>query len=174
MEDTLYLNLYERFKQSKGVSTDTRTIKTGQIFFALKGPNFNANDFAVQAIEKGAVLSVVDSHDHRFANDERFFVVEDCLVTLQWLATRYRKDLKMPVLGLTGSNGKTTTKELIHAVLSIKKNAFATPGKLNNHKQKLCSFFASRNSIFRFLLNILLVVLHQHMQQGLQRFVNSS
>ena len=133
MKDTLYRNLYERFKQSTGVSTDTRSLSEGAIFFALKGPNFNANDFAHAAIEKGALLAVVDTADPDFQEDERFLVVEDALDALQWLASEYRKEFDIPVIGLTGSNGKTTTKELIHRVLSSKSKAFATPGNLNNH-----------------------------------------
>jgi len=133
MEHSLYGELYKRFKVSGGVSTDTRSITEGQIFFALKGPNFNANDFALEALSKGAAAVVVDSTDSRFPDLDNILVVDDCLLALQWLATEYRKEFDIPVIGLTGSNGKTTTKELIHAVLSGSQNTFSTPGNLNNH-----------------------------------------
>ena len=133
MERRLYPDLYKRFKESTGVSTDTRSISEGQIFFALRGPNFNANDFALDALSKGAAFVVVDSPDSRFHDKKNVMVVEDSLAAMQWLATEYRTKFDIPVIGLTGSNGKTTTKELIHLVLSITHNTFATPGNLNNH-----------------------------------------
>ncbi len=123
--------LYTKFLQYGGVSTDTRKIGTGDIFFALKGPNFNSNAFADEALEKGASLAVID--DENYARDERYIVVEDTLAALQDLATHHRKQLHIPVIGLTGSNGKTTTKELINAVLSKKYRTLATKGNLNNH-----------------------------------------
>jgi len=129
----LYRKLYERFKQSKGVSTDTRRIEEGQIFFALKGPNFDANSFAKQAVEKGAVLAVVDQAEPDFVDNENFLIVGDSLKALQWLANRYRQDFDIPLIGLAGSNGKTTTKELIHGVLSKKYKTVSTSGNLNNH-----------------------------------------
>jgi UDP-N-acetylmuramoyl-tripeptide--D-alanyl-D-alanine ligase len=133
MEHSLFGELYKRFKDSAGVSTDTRSITKGQIFFALKGPNFNANDFALEALSKGAAAVIVDSRDARFPDQDNILVVDDCLLALQWLAREYRMEFDIPVIGLTGSNGKTTTKELIHAVLSSSKNTFSTPGNLNNH-----------------------------------------
>ncbi|MCA6079000.1 UDP-N-acetylmuramoyl-tripeptide--D-alanyl-D-alanine ligase [Fulvivirga sedimenti] len=123
--------LYTNYLQYRGVSTDTRKISEGDIFFALKGPNFNANAFAEDALNKGASLAVID--DEAYAQDERYVVVEDTLSTLQQLATHHRKQLTIPVIGLTGSNGKTTTKELIDAVLSKKYRTLATRGNLNNH-----------------------------------------
>ena len=122
--------LLEKFLASKGVSTDTRKISPGVIFFALKGPNFNANALAQQAIEQGASLAVID--DPAFAIEGKTFLVPDCLQALQDLATDYRKTLRIPVIGLTGSNGKTTTKELIFSVLSQQFHCFATSGNLNN------------------------------------------
>lgn len=123
--------LYQNFLESGKVSTDTRKIEPGSIFFALKGPNFNANALAEEALGKGAVRAVIDEEE--FRKDERFILVDDVLTTLQDLARHHRKHLKIPVIGLTGSNGKTTTKELIHAVLGKKFNVLATRGNLNNH-----------------------------------------
>ncbi|MDN5203306.1 UDP-N-acetylmuramoyl-tripeptide--D-alanyl-D-alanine ligase [Fulvivirgaceae bacterium BMA10] len=123
--------LYEKFLKSKGVSTDTRDIQKDTIFFALKGPNFNANSFAGEALEKGASYVVID--DESYKVDDRCVVVSDSLKALQELANFHRKKLKIPVIGITGTNGKTTTKELIHAVLSKKFNTLATEGNLNNH-----------------------------------------
>jgi len=123
--------LYTKYLESHGVSTDTRHIEKGDIFFALKGPNFDANAFASEAIEKGAAMAVIDNAE--FAKDDRYLVVEDTLQTLQDLATHHRKQLSIPVIGLTGSNGKTTTKELIYVVLAKRYKTLATKGNLNNH-----------------------------------------
>ena len=103
--------LYELYQKSTGVSTDTRTLKEGNLFFALRGPSFNGNKFAATALEKGALMAVVD--DAQLKGDD-FFVVEDTLKALQALAVHHRANLEIPVLGLTGSNGKTTTKELLN------------------------------------------------------------
>ncbi len=123
--------LYQYFKTCKNVSTDTRNIPQDSIFFALKGPNFDANTLAPQAIEKGAKFAVIDNPI--FATNERFLLVPDVLKALQDLALWHRRTLKIPVLGLTGSNGKTTTKELLSVVLSKKYKIHATKGNLNNH-----------------------------------------
>jgi UDP-N-acetylmuramoyl-tripeptide--D-alanyl-D-alanine ligase len=123
--------LYARFLESGKVSTDTRQITTGSIFFAIKGEKFNANTFAAQALEKGAMYVVLDEKE--YAIDERCIVVDNVLETLQKLARYHRDQLKIPVIGLTGSNGKTTSKELLHAVLSKKFKTYATKGNLNNH-----------------------------------------
>jgi UDP-N-acetylmuramoyl-tripeptide--D-alanyl-D-alanine ligase len=123
--------LYVRFLESKGVSTDTRNIRPGSMFFALKGERFNANTFAGEAREKGAQWVVIDEQE--FAVDDHCLVVDDVLDTLQQLARHHRRQLNIPVLALTGSNGKTTTKELLHAVLSKKYRTHATKGNLNNH-----------------------------------------
>jgi UDP-N-acetylmuramoyl-tripeptide--D-alanyl-D-alanine ligase len=125
--------LYKHFLQSSGVSTDTRKINQGNIFFALKGPNFNANDFAAKALEMGASLVVVDEARIIPKDDPRYFLVDDVLIGLQQLANFHRKKLSLPIIGLTGSNGKTTTKELLHAVLKQKYRTAATEGNLNNH-----------------------------------------
>ncbi|MFA0961446.1 UDP-N-acetylmuramoyl-tripeptide--D-alanyl-D-alanine ligase [Roseivirga sp. BDSF3-8] len=123
--------LYTHFLNSTGVSTDTRQIREGNLFFALKGPNFNANVFAGDALDKGAALAVID--DEAYAKDSRYLVVDDVLGTLQGLARHHRRQLEVPVIGLTGSNGKTTTKELIREVLKAKYVVYATEGNLNNH-----------------------------------------
>jgi UDP-N-acetylmuramoyl-tripeptide--D-alanyl-D-alanine ligase len=124
-------DLYTKYLESTGISTDTRTIKAGNIFFALKGPKFNANSFARQALETGASYVVID--DIRYRDDGRMLLVDDSLKALQDLAIMHRSKLDIPVFGLTGSNGKTTTKELINAVLSRKYRTHATRGNLNNH-----------------------------------------
>lgn len=125
--------LYIQFLQSSGVSTDTRKINQGNIFFALKGPNFNANDLAEKALEMGASLVVVDEARIIPKDDLRYFLVEDVLIGLQQLANFHRKKLSIPIIGLTGSNGKTTTKELLNAVLKQKYLTSATEGNFNNH-----------------------------------------
>ncbi|WP_425637217.1 UDP-N-acetylmuramoyl-tripeptide--D-alanyl-D-alanine ligase [Algoriphagus yeomjeoni] len=125
--------LYTLFKKSTGVSTDTRKIEKGNLFFALKGPNFDANAFAPKALEMGASVVVIDDITHFVEDDERYFLAEDCLKMLQDLANHHRKQLDIPIIGLTGSNGKTTSKELMKAVLSKKFKTAATVGNLNNH-----------------------------------------
>lgn len=123
--------LYQLFQQHPDVSTDTRNIRQGCVFFALKGASFNGNAFAEQALKLGAAYAVVDEVE--FATDPRCVLVEDVLQALQELARLHRKQLDIPIIGVTGTNGKTTTKELLHAVLSQKFKAFATRGNLNNH-----------------------------------------
>lgn len=124
-------SLYERFLQSAKVSTDTRADLKDALFFCLKGPNFNANDFAEAALENGALHVVAD--DARFEGIAEITVVPDVLLTLQQLANYHRRQLKCPVIGLTGSNGKTTNKELIASVLAAKYSVYFTRGNLNNH-----------------------------------------
>ncbi|NOT75582.1 MAG: UDP-N-acetylmuramoyl-tripeptide--D-alanyl-D-alanine ligase [Cyclobacteriaceae bacterium] len=123
--------LHQKYLESGKVSTDTRQITSGSVFFALKGPAFNANEFAQEALAKGASYAVVD--EKRFAVDKRYILVDDSLTALQNLARYHRSQLKIPFIGLTGSNGKTTSKELLNAVLSKKFNVIATKGNLNNH-----------------------------------------
>ncbi|WP_443945161.1 UDP-N-acetylmuramoyl-tripeptide--D-alanyl-D-alanine ligase [Pedobacter sp. AW1-32] len=123
--------LYQFYLKNPSVSTDTRNIGHGTIFFALKGDNFDANKFAQQAIDNGAAFAVVDNA--QYATGKQFLLVNDSLTALQDLARHHRKQLSIPVVGLTGSNGKTTSKELINAVLSQKFKTFATAGNLNNH-----------------------------------------
>lgn len=123
--------LYSKFLQSDGISIDTRTVEQDNLFFALKGPNFNGNKYAAQALEKGAAFAVVD--EEAYANDPRIILVEDALKALQELATFHRSRYKRKLLALTGSNGKTTSKELIHRVLGKKYIVYSTRGNLNNH-----------------------------------------
>lgn len=123
--------LYSYFTECTAVATDTRKIEPGTLFIALKGDNFDANTFAAEALLKGAKYAVVDNPD--YLTDSRILLVEDSLTALQELANHHRKVLGLPIIALTGSNGKTTTKELIAAVLSAKYNSKATKGNLNNH-----------------------------------------
>ena len=123
--------LHKLFLKHPTVCTDTRKITTGCIFFALKGDNFNGNTFAQDALEKGAKYVIVDEEE--VALDDNYILVDDVLKTLQELATYHRKYLGLKIIALTGSNGKTTTKELIHAVISKKYKTTATIGNLNNH-----------------------------------------
>ncbi len=124
--------LYRIFLTNRQISTDTRKITEGSIFFALKGDKFNANEFAQEALNKGASHVVIDEEAFK-KNDDRYILVDDVLSILQELARYHRNQLKIPVLGLTGSNGKTTSKELVNAVLSKKFKTLATKGNLNNH-----------------------------------------
>lgn len=123
--------LYALYEQHSTICTDTRKITTGSLFFALKGPNFNANAFAADALEKGSSFAIID--DASFKKDDRYILVEDVLTTLQELAKYHRKQLNIPVIAIVGSNGKTTTKELITSVLSKQYTVLATPGNFNNH-----------------------------------------
>lgn len=123
--------IYSLFTSSKGVNTDTRTIAEGQMFFALKGPHFNANAFAEKAIDAGAAYAVVD--DVSYVKDKRYILVQDTLLTLQDLARYHRRQFNIPFIAITGSNGKTTTKELLFVVLSKKYKTYCTQGNLNNH-----------------------------------------
>ncbi|MEW4925040.1 UDP-N-acetylmuramoyl-tripeptide--D-alanyl-D-alanine ligase [Algibacter sp. 2305UL17-15] len=123
--------LHQLFLDSKSVCTDTRKIKKGDLFFALKGDNFNGNSYAEQALQKGAKYAIIDEKECHTSNAT--ILVDDVLKTLQELASFHRDHLKTPIIALTGSNGKTTTKELINAILSQKFNTTATVGNLNNH-----------------------------------------
>jgi UDP-N-acetylmuramoyl-tripeptide--D-alanyl-D-alanine ligase len=123
--------LYNLYQQHSLVDTDTRNIRKNTIFFALKGDNFNGNTFAEQALKLGASYAIVDEKE--FQTNDRILLVADVLKALQELAYFHRKQLNIPIIGLTGSNGKTTTKELINVVLSKKFNTVATKGNLNNH-----------------------------------------
>lgn len=123
--------LHALFLEHPHISTDTRKIAENSIFFALKGDNFNGNAFATEALDKGAAYAVIDEAE--FHVDERTILVDHVLETLQQLATYHRKHCKAKVISLTGSNGKTTTKELIYAVISKKYRTIATQGNLNNH-----------------------------------------
>ena len=123
--------LYSIYIKHPVISTDTRKISPGSIFFALRGDKFDANTFAGQAIEAGAAYAVIDNAAHQTSDKQ--ILVDDVLTTLQILAKYHRSQLNIPVIGLTGSNGKTTTKELINSVLSQHFKTYATQGNLNNH-----------------------------------------
>jgi UDP-N-acetylmuramoyl-tripeptide--D-alanyl-D-alanine ligase len=123
--------LYNIFRDAAGVSTDSRTLQAGQLFFALSGPNYNGNQFTKKALEKGAIAVVADQDIS--ITDNRVIRVENTLKSLQTLSTEHRKTLGTTIIALTGSNGKTTTKELIHSVLSTTFTSVATQGNLNNH-----------------------------------------
>lgn len=122
--------LYKYFLECSGVSTDTRAIESGNMFFALKGPNFNGNRFAEQAIQSGAKWAVIDEEDFQ---GENTILVKDVLSSLQALANHHRQTFNIPVFAITGSNGKTTSKELIRDVIKCKYRTHATVGNLNNH-----------------------------------------
>lgn len=124
-------DIYSRFLTCDSVSVDSRSIPSNSIFFALKGENFNGNEFAREALSKGAQYAIVDEKEH--ALDERFLLVENVLQTLQDLASLHRKNNRVKIIAITGSNGKTTTKELIHKVLQTKYNTLATEKNYNNH-----------------------------------------
>ena len=122
--------LYSLYLKHPQICTDTRNIISGSIFFALKGGNFNANAFAVNALEKGCAYAVIDEEKYNTGN---CIIVDNVLQTLQQLAAYHRKQLTIPVIGITGTNGKTTTKELINKVLAEKFKIHSTQGNFNNH-----------------------------------------
>lgn len=124
-------SLYELFLRNPSVQTDTRKLQSGDLFFALKGENFNGNKFAQQAIDAGAACAVID--EAAYVIEGKTFLVDDVLTTLQELAKHHRQQFNIPFIAITGSNGKTTTKELVHAVLSRKYRTATTEGNLNNH-----------------------------------------
>jgi UDP-N-acetylmuramoyl-tripeptide--D-alanyl-D-alanine ligase len=134
--------LYQLYLQHPSIQTDTRKLKDGDLFFALKGPNFNGNQFALNALEQGAAYAVIDEAPTTQAPaapqvseglSERLIRVDDVLTTLQALALYHRRQFGIPFIAITGSNGKTTTKELVHAVLSSTYITYTTEGNLNNH-----------------------------------------
>jgi UDP-N-acetylmuramoyl-tripeptide--D-alanyl-D-alanine ligase len=122
--------LYKLFKDSAGVTTDSRNVERNQLFFALWGGNFNGNKYAHEAIDKGAAWAIIDDPQYETG---KTILVDDCLQELQALAAHHRKMMKIPVIGITGTNGKTTTKELMAAVLARKFKVHYTRGNLNNH-----------------------------------------
>jgi UDP-N-acetylmuramoyl-tripeptide--D-alanyl-D-alanine ligase len=124
-------DLYDIYLQHPSIQTDTRKLKTGDLFFALKGPNFNGNLFAQQALEAGAAYVIADEPVN--FSHERVIQTGDVLQTLQQLAKYHRQQFDIPFIAITGSNGKTTTKELVHEVLSSTYTTYTTKGNLNNH-----------------------------------------
>ena len=127
-------DLYEIYKSYPQIQTDTRQLKKDDLYFALKGPNFNGNEFALQALEQGAAYAIVDELVQASAQlKQRILLVEDVLTSLQALAKFHREQFNIPFIAITGSNGKTTTKELVAAVLSSHYKTYTTKGNLNNH-----------------------------------------
>ena len=122
--------LYKLYQQHPCITTDSRDCPEGSIFLALKGESFDGNKFALSALEKGCSFAIIDEPE--YAKDERFIVVDDCLQTFKNLAREHRRQFDIPVIGITGTNGKTTTKELIAAVLGQKFNVLYTQGNFNN------------------------------------------
>lgn len=125
------IELYEIYRQYPNIQTDTRKLQKDDLFFALRGPNFNANAFAETALAGGAAFAVID--DASYNTNAKMILVDDALATLQELALYHRNQFSIPFIAITGSNGKTTTKELVHAVLSAQFKTYTTSGNLNNH-----------------------------------------
>ena len=125
--------IYDLFLSSTGVSTDSRKVEKDQLFFALKGERFDGNIYANEVLSKGASAAIIDDPKYHDASGGKTILVDNVLKTLQQLSTRYRQDFKIPVIAITGSNGKTTTKELLTAVLRQKYKVHATRGNYNNH-----------------------------------------
>jgi UDP-N-acetylmuramoyl-tripeptide--D-alanyl-D-alanine ligase len=123
--------LYSLYLKHPSIQTDTRSLKPGDIFFALKGPSFNGNSFAQKALDNDAAYAIIDEKE--FLSGDKTILVDDVLSTLQQLAKYHREQFKIPFIAITGSNGKTTTKELVHAVLSSTYKTSTTQGNLNNH-----------------------------------------
>ena len=123
--------IYHLYLKHPFIDTDTRNIRKGALFFSLKGERFNGNHFAKQALEEGAAYCVVDEKEYEIPGAT--ILVENVLKTLQELANYHRRQLGIPIIAITGSNGKTTTKELINAVLETQFKTGATQGNLNNH-----------------------------------------
>ena len=124
-------SIYQHYLSNPVICTDTRSISAGCLFFALKGAHFDANTFTAEALKQGAAFAIIDNPEYQL--NAQCILVADVLTALQDLARHHRLELHIPVIGLTGSNGKTTTKELINAVLAEKYKTFATKGNLNNH-----------------------------------------
>ena len=127
----LIQRLYEAYLRSRSVTTDSRQITPGCLFFAFRGEHFDGNAYAHEALNRGAALCVVG--DPSVADSDRILYSDNVLLTLQQLAAHHRQQLQIPIIGITGTNGKTTTKELVHAVLSRRYRTAATVGNFNNH-----------------------------------------
>ena len=125
-------DLYKLFLQHPTITTDSRDVPEGAIFFSLKGETFNGNAYAKAALEKGAAYAVIDEKEYAEESNDRLLLVDNVLETLQQLARHHREQLGTPIIGITGTNGKTTTKELIATVLKQKYNVLYTQGNFNN------------------------------------------
>ncbi|MEZ4777440.1 MAG: UDP-N-acetylmuramoyl-tripeptide--D-alanyl-D-alanine ligase [Bacteroidia bacterium] len=130
IEITELLTLFHKYPS---VTTDTRKVQPGDIFFALRGEKFDGNSYAAAALEKGAVKAVIDNPDYAVPGDDRYLLTDHSLKTLQDLARAWRRSFDIPVLAITGTNGKTTSKELVYAAISKGKKTWATSGNFNNH-----------------------------------------
>lgn len=128
---TMIKKLYDIYQQCTTICTDTRKIEQGGLFFALRGESFNGNAFAQKAVDAGCSYAIID--EEKYKNGDRFILVPDALEALQQLAMHHRAQLNIPVIGITGSNGKTTTKELLASVLEQQFQTYATSGNFNNH-----------------------------------------
>ena len=124
-------SIYEKYNRSTGISIDSRNLKKGNLFFGILGDNFDGNNFIEESLSNGASFAV--TNNKKFKTKDKCIYVENTLECLQNLAAFHRSKLQIPVVGVTGSNGKTTTKELISLVLSVKFNVFSTIGNFNNH-----------------------------------------
>ena len=124
--------LYQIYQAHPVITTDSRDCPAGSIFLALKGASFDGNKFADMALEKGCAYVIVDEKEYAKEGDKRYILVEDCLTTFKELAREHRRHFDIPVVGITGTNGKTTTKELVSAVLGEKFNVMFTQGNFNN------------------------------------------
>ena len=124
--------LYEIYREHPVITTDSRDCPKGSIFIALKGESFDGNKFASSALDKGCAYAIVDEKEYADTTDSRYILVDDALRTFQALAREHRRHFDIPVIGITGTNGKTTTKELVAAVLSERHNVLFTQGNFNN------------------------------------------
>ena len=130
---TLIETIYDTYKNNYKLTTDSRAVKPGMVYIALKGERFDGNQFAAQALKSGAAMAVIDNEKYLIDGDDRIVLVQSGLKTLQELAKHHRKNLNIPVIALTGSNGKTTTKELISVALTTRYSLHVTVGNYNNH-----------------------------------------